>query len=740
MAIAPIEIALKLDNDHDIVKPKPSQIGPILLALALGLTGALLNSYPIELAYSIFLVLGNLAFIIAAAYLRPALTLLCALICVAPLLIIWGHPFGFLTFGCEALFVSYLRSRGWYLPTADFLYWLVIGMPLTALLIEFTTSNAPEYLIFSLFKQSINGIFYTALAVIFIFVFDDKLSGWIKSQQPALVKNLKQYLQYILWVMSAFFVVGVCLFLSRSLTNIQEQQFQDKLDISSQYVGRIIESYVDEHKKAITQVANKLSVIEPDNYDDALTKVHKIYPGFLTMLIANQDGNLATSSPRALMENLPPSGFSVADRSYFSQAFFQQSLYVSSVFLGRGFGADPIIAISAPIYANDNVNKHNKPVGIVEGSLNLNLFAQVNRYAANDREIDLVLTDENDNVIYADMDLVLATLSKFNFSLEQANTQHQLLTIDTYGANKQRYLYRQSVLNNGWKIFVLIEHRQILALVEQQYLTIFISLFVIFILVIVLANQFARTLSRPLAFALKELAHGGGKNGYKTMPYVAPTDFLILYEELQQSKERLLKQQFILEDIVEKRTKALNQANTALKKLANKDSLTGLYNRRYLEDKFSELQAILARNNATMLVAMLDLDHFKKLNDEYGHLMGDHCLKYVAEVMNHKFPRRSDIVARFGGEEFIIVAQHDEQGIMLDKLEELRQEIAQHHFEHDTGELLSVTISIGVVTANATYSEKTTDWITLADEQLYQAKDNGRNQLSINQLAHISHN
>jgi diguanylate cyclase (GGDEF)-like protein len=139
-------------------------------------------------------------------------------------------------------------------------------------------------------------------------------------------------------------------------------------------------------------------------------------------------------------------------------------------------------------------------------------------------------------------------------------------------------------------------------------------------------------------------------------------------------------------------------------------------------------------------VAMLDLDHFKKLNDEYGHLMGDHCLKYVAEVMNHKFPRRSDIVARFGGEEFIIVAQHDEQGIMLDKLEELRQEIAQHHFEHDTGELLSVTISIGVVTANATYSEQTTDWITLADEQLYQAKDNGRNQLSINQLAHISHN
>ncbi|MFT5812994.1 MAG: diguanylate cyclase (GGDEF)-like protein [Psychroserpens sp.] len=736
MAIAPIKITLKLDED--IVETKTNQTRAIILAIALGLTGALLNSFPIELAYSIFLVLGNLVFILAAAYLRPVLTLLCALICVAPLFIIWDHPFGFITFGCEALFVSYMRGRGWYLPTADFLYWLVIGMPLTALLIDFTASNTPGYLIFTLLKQNINGIFYTALGVILIYVFDGKLSGWIKTQQPPLVKNLKQYLQYVLWVMSASFVVGVCLFLSRSLTNIQDQQFQDKLDISSQYVGRIIERYVDEHKKAIAQVANELSVIEPNNYDDALIKMHKIYPGFLTMLIANKDGSLATSSPRTLMENLPE-GFSVADRSYFSQAFYQQSLSVSSVFLGRGFGTDPIIAISAPIYANDNANKNNKPVGIVEGSLNLNLFEQVKRNAANYREIDLVLTDENNNVIYADANLALATLSKFNFTLDQANAKYPLLTIDTDGANKPRYLHIQSVLNNGWKIFVLIEHRQILALVEQQYLTIFISLFIVFILVIALANQFARTLSRPLAFALKELAHGDVKKGYKAIPYDdAPSEFLTLYNELQRSKERLLKQQFILENIVETRTKALNEANKALKKLVNKDSLTGLYNRRYLNNKFSELQSILSRNNAAMVVAMLDLDHFKKLNDEHGHLIGDNCLKFVGEAMQRKFDRRSDIVARFGGEEFIVVAQHDEQNGVLKKLEELREEIVLHCLPYDAHHFISVTISIGAVTANAKFSGNIDDWIRLADEQLYEVKNNGRNQLSTNHLANVS--
>ena len=732
MAIVPIKIAPTLDEE--IVQAEPNQTRSVILALALGLLGALLNSYPIELAYSVSLVIGNLAFIIAAAYLRPTLTLLCAVICVAPLLIIWGHPYGFLTFGCEALFVSYMRSRGWYLTTADFLYWLIIGMPMTAVIIWLNTTESQEYLLFSLFKQSINAVFYTALGVILIFVFNDKLNVWVKSQQPKLVKNLKQYLHYILWIMSAFFVIGVCLFLSRNLNAIQQQQVEDRLNISSQYLGRIVENYVDDHKKAVAQIANELSVIKPSRHNDALVKIHQLYPGFLTMLVANSEANIVASSPLSLMKGIPKSGASVADRSYFTEAFFNQSVYVSPVFLGRGFGADAIIAISAPIYFQNNA----QPTGIVEGSLNLNLFDQINSSAANDREIDVVLTDANDNVIYADSNLVLSTFSKFKYSVEKPDMTHNFLMINSNSSNNIRYLYRQVTLNNDWKIFVLFEHREILKLIEQQYLTIFISLFLIFSLVILLANQFANTLNKPLAFALQELAHGDGKAGYKAIPYDAPTEFLTLYDELQQSKKILLKQQFILEEKVNKRTIELNKANIALKELANKDSLTGLYNRRYLENKFSELQAILSRNNASMVVAMLDLDHFKKLNDEYGHLIGDNCLAYISDVMKRKFDRRSDIVARFGGEEFIIVAQSDDQNGVLKKLEEFREEIAQHSFENNGQLSVGITISIGAVTADAKFSADIDDWIRLADEKLYQAKNNGRNQLSSNNLTNLS--
>ncbi|MGB1262677.1 MAG: sensor domain-containing diguanylate cyclase [Cognaticolwellia sp.] len=728
MAISPVKIVEK--RDTQLVKAQSSQRHSFIFAIILGLLGALFNSFPIDVAANVSFIIGNSAFIIAASYLRPTLTLFCALLCTAPLLITLEQPFVFITVGLEAIFVSYFRGRGWYLPTADFLYWLILGMPLTALIIWLTNNDAQGYLLFSVFKQCINAIFYTTVGVIIVFACRNKLKPWVKSQQPPLVKNLKQYLHFIFWILSAFFIVGVCLFLSRSLNNIQEQQFTDKLEISGQYLSRIAENYVNDHKNTVAQLANNLSIIGPSGYDDAISKVHTLYPGFSTMLVANQDADVVSTSPHTLMTKLPKNTFNVADRAYFSQAFFQQQLYTSPAFLGRGFGVDPIVAISAPIYGQS----HEQPIGIVEGSLNLNLFAQIHPYVVEDREISAVLTDENDNVIYADAKLGLTTLAKFSFSFEQEKTAKKLMVIGRYNASKTRYLYRQIVLNNGWKVFVLIEQAQILQLIERQYLTIFMSLSLIFIFVVILAHQFSNTLNRPLAFALNELAHGDVTEGYKPIPYDAPTEFLTLYQQLQQAKEKLLKQQFILADKVEKRTRELNKANKALKELANKDRLTGLYNRRYLETKFCELQAILSRNDANMMVAMLDLDHFKKLNDEYGHLMGDSCLEYVGALMQRKFDRRSDIVARFGGEEFVIVTQHDEQGGVLQKLEELREELSLHCFPYDTHDYIGVTISIGVVTAGAKFSDNIDDWIRLADEQLYQAKDKGRNNVSVNHL------
>jgi diguanylate cyclase (GGDEF)-like protein len=716
----------------ELAAPKsdvPRTLQPVIFAVIVGVIGAALNCYPIELAYNISLVLGNFAFILVAAYCRPRLALLSALICATPLMFMWGHPYGFLTFGCEALFVATMRSRGWYLPTADFLYWLIIGMPLTALLIILNNDAANDYLLFSIFKQSINAVFYTAIAVIIIFILADKLKA-VKAQQPSLVKNLNQYLHHILWVMSAFFVIGVCLFLSRNLNDNQHHQIEDKLAVSSQYLGNIVNNHITEHEKAIQQLANQLSGINDNTqYRNAVVKTHALYPGFLTMLSTDKRADLIATSPKSLMENVNVTALNVADRPYFIHAMKNKRLYISSVFLGRGFGADPIVAISAPVFTP---NDSEQPIGIIEGSLDLSMFSSVSEAMASARQVKVVLTDSNENVIYAHSALKLEVLSKFNYNFDPNGSHHQLLTLNSNG--NINYLYHQVELENGWKIFSLVEQKSILQIIEQQYLTIFSSLFLIFALVIVLANQFAKSLNQPLQFAIDELANGDNNADYKPIPYDAPIEFISLYDQLQEGKQRLLKHQFILEEKVSKRTKALNKANQALKSLANTDSLTGLYNRRYLEKRFDELQSILSRNDASMVLAMLDLDHFKQLNDVHGHLLGDKCLVYVASLMKSMFDRSSDIVARFGGEEFIIIVQNDKDNAALATLEKLRIEIEQHRFALEPNGDVGITISIGAVIAKAQYSMKIEQWIGHADERLYWVKENSRNQLSVKTL------
>lgn len=729
MSISPIKIAFEL-KEGPLVQHY-NFLHAFFFAVILGLIGALLNSYPIELAYNISLVIGNLVFVVAAAYFRPPLALLTALIATTPLFFIWGHPYGYITFGLEAIFVSFLRGRGWYLPTADLLYWLVIGMPLTALMIWYNNTSAQDYLLFSIFKQSINAIFYTSLAVIVILLFGDSIKNTL-SQQPPLIKNLRQYLHHILWIMSAFFVVGVCLLLSRNLSLVQHQLFEQELETNSKYISRIVENYVDEHTTAVRLIAGHLSSVSKEQYSQILIKNHTALPGFITMLIADSQADVHFASPLSLLENAPDKVLNISDRPYFSHAFFQQELFVSSVFLGRGFGADPIIAISAPIYKNQG----EQPVGIVEGSLNLSMFEHINRNNDQDiAQIKVVITDNNNNIIFTDADLALETLSEFKFSLGEKRKDHNLLIIEGNNDSSEPYIFREIKLNNGWKVYSLSEHSQLLRLIEQQYLTIFISLFVIFALVVILANRFATILNRPLAFAIQELTNNEKSHLAKDMASDAPQEFITLYQELQQGKRHLLKQQQVLEETVIERTKDLHKANQALKNLADTDSLTGLSNRRHLNIRFKELQAILSRNEHTqMVVAILDLDHFKRLNDTYGHLAGDKCLIEVSDIIATKFDRRSDIVSRFGGEEFVVVTQNDASNKVLDKFEQLRADIEKHNFSVNDDQDVSVTISIGLVVSEAIYSDEFEVWLKVADEFLYQAKENGRNKVCSQQI------
>ena len=167
------------------------------------------------------------------------------------------------------------------------------------------------------------------------------------------------------------------------------------------------------------------------------------------------------------------------------------------------------------------------------------------------------------------------------------------------------------------------------------------------------------------------------------------------------------------------------QLNDQLERFAFYDPLTGLLNRRGLKHNF-ELQVAHARRRNTLLsVVMVDIDRFKAFNDTYGHLAGDEAIKVVANVLTNHFQRSTDIVGRFGGEEFVVVAEDTSENEVFDRVEACREAIKQQNINF--GELTLdhvITVSFGGVSAQQTGSQSISMQMLLdrADEQLYKAK------------------
>jgi two-component system cell cycle response regulator len=166
-----------------------------------------------------------------------------------------------------------------------------------------------------------------------------------------------------------------------------------------------------------------------------------------------------------------------------------------------------------------------------------------------------------------------------------------------------------------------------------------------------------------------------------------------------------------------------------LRRLARFDELTGLCNRRYLFDRLTQEMLRARRYGSPLTVLLVDLDHFKRINDTYGHIMGDTVLATVANLIRETI-RATDIPGRYGGEELCIVLTETKSAGAQLVAERLRHRIAAEQFPDAAGGMFQITCSIGL----AQYHDNMKDvvsFIELADRALYQAKASGRNRLIV---------
>jgi len=173
---------------------------------------------------------------------------------------------------------------------------------------------------------------------------------------------------------------------------------------------------------------------------------------------------------------------------------------------------------------------------------------------------------------------------------------------------------------------------------------------------------------------------------------------------------------------------ALEKANTQLEKISRTDKLTQLNNRGYWEECLSQEFSRFKRYNTTCSVVMFDIDHFKKVNDTFGHQAGDEVIRQVAKILTNNL-RKTDIAGRYGGEEFGVILGNTNDESSLIFCERVREEIEALEVIHDK-KSIKFTVSLGVSQAmdtTKTYQE----WLEQADQSLYVCKENGRNQSCI---------
>lgn len=228
---------------------------------------------------------------------------------------------------------------------------------------------------------------------------------------------------------------------------------------------------------------------------------------------------------------------------------------------------------------------------------------------------------------------------------------------------------------------------------------------------------------------LKEIRAIGDKNQIGVLMMTSPSENVNGAIFLKNGANDFIAKPFVKEELicrVNNTIEAMENINQ-IADFANKDFLTGVYNRRYFYENMNEYVAYAEEHMEPYVVAMLDIDHFKKINDTHGHNSGDKVLKTLAKKLIDE-TKGDDLIARFGGEEFCVILKNISNEDAVKFFVNLRANIANCKVQLKK-EQISFTVSIGVAFSRSDY--RLDELLELADEALYRAKENGRNRVEI---------
>lgn len=352
----------------------------------------------------------------------------------------------------------------------------------------------------------------------------------------------------------------------------------------------------------------------------------------------------------------------------------------------------------------------------------------------NYHTIELVLREllENDDIEY-----VRVVSAKGNTMAE--------VGVQELGSHRVTFTHDIRVNNDVvGKLYVRLSTERIVAQLESQQRASFMRQFLV-ILTIMLAELAALSyiIVRPIGIISRALA-GGATAG--TAPQPIPisskdefgelaTQFNSLHEQLDDAHRKLQSRVDLANEELQRANKLLTeqanelrQVNRELQVLTVTDPLTGLYNRRHFEKLMENEVALSIRNDETNSIILIDIDHFKQVNTDFGHTVGDALLRAVAGVIIERL-RKTDVACRYGGDEFFVLCRHATIASAVSIADALQHAITDAPLRID-GNDIAISLSMGVATIPGTQPVRTAeDFFRCADLALFECKHRGRNQV-----------
>jgi diguanylate cyclase (GGDEF)-like protein len=550
-------------------------------------------------------------------------------------------------------------------------------------------------------------------------------------------RSLKTQIALVFGTLVIVLVTGLTAILGSMLGNRIRHDTEASLRLTADSISATLHRNLDYRSKQVVIMGRSdtlwIGGLDSRQARAALKRIHEYQPENRWAVAANDRGQLATASPRRRI------GQDVAGQDWFSRGLQGAAVSVQAQAQAQAGAWIEGAAPSGPAARDDfdrSLVVFSAPIvleGETVGVVGVHTAWEWVRYAvdqfmpsdAGEQSLDVVVFDRSGSLLHAvgahgeslrASGQTLPSVGPRPSSVRWADGRHYLTAVAPVKPVP-------AVVDLGWTVVVRRPANQAYADARQAIaMTLCIGL-----LAAVAASAVAFLAARRISSDLSRIVDALGDVERGLPGAVIPSlgsskETHALSQTLQRVTSRLLQSNQDMEARVRSRTLELEAANRELDLQARTDPLTGLFNRRGLSDHLDPALALSARGGRPLSLVVLDVDHFKRVNDRYGHVVGDDVLRHLASTLRERL-RSSDLAARVGGEEFVVLLP--DTGIAA--AEPLAQELIDHVAARPHPVCGPLTLSAGVATHRA--GDDAQSVFRRADRALYAAKSAGRNRV-----------